>query len=323
MSDLLEKCEVCDALVDEEDLFCANCGTETPHQTTSADSTELTHRFDCEGCGASMSYDASAQNLLCPFCGSEHLAEQPPSRSLAARRVVPFRLQHSEAMVRMRQWLGRGFWRPGDLAGEAVVTRMLPVYVPYWVFEAFTFTYWTADTNQVPYSASGDWRPMAGEHHGRHEGVLVGASSALAPRETVAICPFDLAPGVPLDQIDLENATVEQFRIHRRFARPLAQEALEYLERQACRQYVPGQCRNLQVNVRLEGLSSEPVLLPVWVMTYRYKGRMFRFLLNGQTGKASGQAPFSWKKAFSLIGIVVAIAIAILLLFVFGAAMSR
>ena len=90
MSDLLEKCAVCEALVDEEDLFCANCGTETPHfATVEANSQETTHGFECEGCGAAMSYNASAQNLLCPFCGSEHLAEQPPARSLAARRVVP------------------------------------------------------------------------------------------------------------------------------------------------------------------------------------------------------------------------------------------
>ena len=30
MSDLISKCEVCNSLIDEEDLFCANCGTEAP-----------------------------------------------------------------------------------------------------------------------------------------------------------------------------------------------------------------------------------------------------------------------------------------------------
>ena len=31
MSELLIKCAVCQALLDEEDLFCSNCGTEAPH----------------------------------------------------------------------------------------------------------------------------------------------------------------------------------------------------------------------------------------------------------------------------------------------------
>ncbi len=30
MSDILIKCGVCGAVLDEEDLFCPNCGTEAP-----------------------------------------------------------------------------------------------------------------------------------------------------------------------------------------------------------------------------------------------------------------------------------------------------
>ena len=45
--------------------------------------------------------------------------------------------------------LGRGFWRPGDLARQASIESMKPVYVPYWVFGGATHTYWTADTSQT------------------------------------------------------------------------------------------------------------------------------------------------------------------------------
>jgi hypothetical protein len=62
--------------------------------------------------------------------------------------------------------------------------------------------------------------------------------------------------------------------------------------------------------VRIESLSSEPVLLPVWIMAYRYQDRLFRFLVNGQTGKPTGQAPTSMFK----IALVVAAAIAVVLL---------
>ena len=66
----------------------------------------------------------------------------------------------------------------------------------------------------------------------------------------------------------------------------------------------------MNVNARLEGLSSEPILLPVWVMAYKYKETVYRFLINGQTGRATGHAPLSWKK------LIVAMAIAILVLLV-------
>jgi hypothetical protein len=310
MADLLQKCSVCLALVDEEDLFCANCGTEAPsrQQVAAGEAETFRHNFECQGCGASMSYDASAQTLRCPFCGSSRLESKPDAKSLPPARVVPLGIGRDSAEATMRRWLGRGFWRPGDLAERAAVTTMTAVYVPYWVFTAKTFTYWTADSSQTPFGASGDWVPMSGEHRGSYAGLLVGASSVLTPGETSALCPFDLGRAVPTNQVDMENVIVEQFLVQRKYARPLARQGLEDLERAACAQYVPGQNRNLQVNVRLEGLSSEPVLLPVWVMAYRYQDQVFRFLINGQTGKATGQAPSSWKK------IVVAILIAILIL---------
>jgi DNA-directed RNA polymerase subunit RPC12/RpoP len=308
MADILQKCSVCSGLIDEEDLFCANCGAESPNTDvlTITDVQTVTRGFDCSGCGASMTYDASAQSLRCPFCGSESLEEQPDKKSIAPRRVVPFAQDRDSAIAIMRKWLGRGFWRPSDLSQTAAVTKITAVYVPYWVFTAKTFTYWTADSSQTPSGARGDWVPLSGEHRGNYSGVLIGASGVLTPGETTAICPFDLAAAVPPEQVDLDNTIVEQFRVQRKYARPKARQGLENLEAQACLQHVPGRHRNMQVNLRIEGLSSEAVLFPVWVMAYTYQERVFRFLVNGQTGKSAGQAPTSWKK------IVVAIVLAIL-----------
>lgn len=322
MSDLILKCEVCGSLIDEEDLFCANCGTEAPkreeREGAPADSARVArHNFECSGCGASMSYDAGAEALGCPFCGSVDMREKQDARILAPSRVVPFRLSREEAEAAMRAWLGRGFWRPGDLAQEANVVKMTPVYVPYWVFEATTHTYWTADTSQTPVGARGDWYPLSGEHRGHYAGMLIGASGALTPSETAAICPFDLSAGRPPEEVDLENVTVEQFSLARKYARPLARQGLEQSEAATCEsRYVPARARNVHVNVRIESMASEPVLLPVWIMAYRYRDRLFRFLLDGQTGRATGQAPVSLNKI--LIAVAIAAVVLLLLLFLAG-----
>jgi hypothetical protein len=207
-------------------------------------------------------------------------------------------------MTSLRGWLRKGFWRPGDLSVAAIVMKMTPVFVPYWVFSARAKSYWTADSSQTPPGARGDWFPMSGEHAGEYKGLLVGASGALTPAETSAICPFDLNQRVPPDQVDLENVVFEQFRVQRKYARPLARQGFENLVQHECTRYVPGRCRNLKVNVQLDGLNSEAVLLPVWIVAYRYRDQAYRFLLNGQTGKATGEAPTSWKKVVTAAGIV-------------------
>jgi predicted RNA-binding Zn-ribbon protein involved in translation (DUF1610 family) len=319
MSDLLAKCPVCRAIVDEEDLFCANCGTETPvagqahaHFATAVS----THNFQCHGCGASMSYDASAQTLRCPFCGGEKLEALQDAKVLRPSRVVPFAINEGQALALLRTWLGTSFWRPGDLAQTAIVLKLRQVFVPYWVFSANTFTYWTADTDNTPPGARADWYPMSGAHRSQYNGVLVGASGVLTPGETSALAPFDLSKSVSPSEVDLENVVYEQFRVQRKYARPLAQTGFEELERRACRPYVPGKCRNMKVNVRVEGLAGEPVLLPVYVMAYQYRQKTFRFLVNGQSGRCTGSAPFSWQKA---IGVAAAVVVAvILILVIFG-----
>jgi DNA-directed RNA polymerase subunit RPC12/RpoP len=316
MSELLEKCEVCQGLLDEEDLFCANCGTEAPHRERTSGSNETmlaTHNFRCDGCGASMSYDAKVQTLRCPFCGGEKLEAEKDAKTLAPKFVVPFVMEQHDAVARLKQWMGSSFWRPGDLATAAIVTKLTAVYVPYWVFSAKTFTYWTADSSQTPWNASASWCPVSGEHQGAYSGVLIGASSSLSPGETNSICPFDLAQAIPTKQADLENSLFEQFQVQRKYARPLAQQGLEDLERQACAALVPGNSRNVHVNVRVEGLSAEPVLLPVWIMAYTYREQTFRFLLNGQTGRCTGTAPTSYVKIAGVAAVVIGAIILVLI----------
>jgi hypothetical protein len=211
------------------------------------------------------------------------------------------------------------------LAEQACVVKMTPVYVPYWVFQADTHTFWTADTSQTPPSARGNWFPLSGEHSGSYAGLLIGASGALTPAETHAICPFDFAPAVPPAQVDLKNAIVEEFSRLKKYARPMACECLEALEAQACTtEYVPGSSRNVHVNVQITGMAGEPVLLPVWIMAYQFGDRLYRFLVNGQTGRATGQAPVSLKKIMAAVAIAIPIVLAfvILCIAVFGGVLA-
>jgi len=172
MPPVLEKCPTCGAILDEEDLFCGNCGAAAPQNKDHEKpplAHEVTCNFICKGCGASMSYDARAGALRCPFCGSTELDKQPDAKEIAPEAVVPFVLQQADAIAAMRRWLGSSFWRPGDLSEQAMVVSMTPVYVPYWVFQAETHTYWTADSSRTPPGArqlvSDGWaarRPLRG-----------------------------------------------------------------------------------------------------------------------------------------------------------------
>ena len=92
------------------------------------------------------------------------------------------------------------------------------------------------------------------------------------------------------------------------------QQIIEERVRAACGQRVPGDTyRNLQVDTAFSNLRYKHVLFPVWIASYRYKDKIYHFLVNGQTGEVQGQAPISWIRV-ALVILAVAIVLTVLFL---------
>lgn len=269
-----------------------------------------------------MSYDASAQALRCPFCGSTAMQQVAPRRTLRCEWVVPLEIDFPKAEAILRAWLGQGIFRPSDAAQSSRIGEMSAVYIPFWVFEAEADTKWTADSSPAPPGSRGDWYPVFGENRTQHHDIVIAGSSILNWQEASAILPFQLDRAIHHDQIDLENAIVETLKVSSKVARPLARAAIEERETQICSGYVPGKPRRMKVNVRIHGLVGHPVLLPVWIMAYQYRHQLHRVLINGQTGKISGSAPFSYGKLTLVIAGVLAVGVALALMALLVSALS-
>jgi DNA-directed RNA polymerase subunit RPC12/RpoP len=297
------RCEGCGNHADEEDLFCANCGRETaPPAAAERDQVEEGFiGFDCETCGASMTFDAERQGLRCSFCGAVTLKRQPAATGrIRPRAYLPFAISRAAAEDAFRQWIGRGFFRPFGIAAAAELVTMTPVYIPCWRFHGRAHTYYAADSSATPAFARADWCPVFGEREGETASVLVPASGSLTRPEVQAISPFDFERGQPYRREDLHDHGVEDFGLSRRGARERA------------RGLVPGRSRNVRVNPLFFDLRSEPILLPVWINAYRFQARTFRFLVNGQSGRITGNAPVSYARLGILLT-VVAVVLAIIL----------
>jgi LSD1 subclass zinc finger protein len=310
---LVARCESCGNLIDEEDHFCSNCGREAaaagePRAEIEGGFTG----FDCESCGASLTFDSEAQGLRCAFCGSVSLVRQPAATGrIRADAYLPFAVTRDAALAVFKRWIGRSFFRPFGFAEAARVVSMHAVYIPCWRFHARAHTYYTADSSEVPAFARASWRPVFGERSGEAADVLVPASGSLRLEEVTSISPFDFSGLEPYAREALQTYPVEDFGISRRGARPRARALMIEGERAACAALVPGRSRNVRVNTLFFDLRSDPVLLPVWINAYRFKDVTYRFVVNGQTGKLMGRAPRSLAKlALVVLGIAAAALIA-------------
>lgn len=329
MQEAARRCELCSNYCDGEDLFCANCGRELPEagaEGTGRGGNEQRRSpgaieegfvgFDCETCGASLTYDAEKKGLRCAFCGSVTLRRQAnPTGRIRAEHFLPFAISRADAERAFGAWIDRGFFRPFGVKREARVVSMQAVYVPFWRFRARTHTYYTGDSSRTPAFARADWCPVAGEREGEVEDVLVPASGSLLTAEVEAISPFDFTRRQAYEREALRDHAVEDFGLGRRGARARARAAMLAVERAACAALIPGRSRNVHVNTLFTDLRSAPVLLPVWINAYRYREETYRFIVNGQTGRLGGRAPFSWAKLALVVGVVLLLGIALVAIF--------
>jgi hypothetical protein len=72
------------------------------------------------------------------------------------------------------------------------------------------------------------------------------------------------------------------------------------------------------MNTEYDNITFKHLLLPVFVSAYKYKDKLYQFLVNGRTGEVQGQRPYSWIK----ITLAVILGLSIIALFIFLFAVS-
>ncbi len=296
-------CGVCGSIVYEGDLFCSNCGREVPQDRGSVLREEGTsgiltkHQFVCAGCGASMSYDPAVGALRCPYCGSLRVEATGESKLLPPAHVVPFQITGERLGELLHRYFTRHWFGPSGLKRQGTLEGCQPVFVPCWVFSAKTNTYWTADVGDVPSWARGRWRPVFGEHQGEQQAVVINASRVLTENEISALGNFDISSARGPEVLHNTTGFVEVFVVPRKYARSMAEEKIKAQEWEVCqRLYLTGRWRRLKTNTTLREIRGRPFYMPVWILTYRYRGKLYRFLVNGQTGVLVGRVPLCWWK---------------------------
>lgn len=272
-------------------------------------------RITCHGCGAHVDFEPGVITSRCAFCGS-HKVAQHDTDAAAPESVLPFAVPAAEAQRRFESWLRSLWFRPNDLKKLAKLKELKGVYLPFWTYDAHARSSWTADagyhywvsetytttvngrtvtrTRQVRRTR---WVPAHGSRADHHDDELVYASRGL-PREMVrAIEPFDTTKLQPFAREFLAGWGAEEAAFGASQGWELGRQQLHAEQTRRCAGDVPGDThRDLRVHTAFADVHFKPTLLPIFVAAYAYKDEVYRFLVNGQTGKVSGDAPWSWVK---------------------------
>jgi len=255
----------------------------------------------------------------------------------AIESLVPFEIPDNQVDGLFRKWLGEGFFRPRDLSEKANSHLMRSVYVPIWTCKGSAQSTWSASAGyfreqQESYTrtdAEGnsvqetrsvtitDWRPASGDHQEDYDRVLVSASKGLPQDWIQRLGGINWDKETKYDDQFLFGRETESPSIDRASALKFATDEMKDREQGACGSLVPGDTqRDLRVNTRITDAAGALLYLPVWLGSFEYNAKIYRCVVNGQTGSVSGEAPIS-KGRIMMVAAGVLILIAIIAVIVF------
>lgn len=345
-----QPCPACGAPVDQDDSYCSACGTPRPPSVLSSGVVSaasdgrtgspadggLRQSFECKSCGSRVARDPNVRSYTCPFCDSNYVIEFADSDRRDPDFVIGFAVTPEQAQEKFTYWIRRNSWfRPGDLDRSVLEGKLVGVYLPFWYFSMLAESVWSAQIGEYWYrtetytttDSNGktvtrtrtvqetEWWTLDGRHHRYQHSYLVSASRGLTPADAEQVKPFQLPGMSRYKPYYLAGWLSEEYAMEEQQALDICQDVFRRSVYDQVRQFLPGDThRALQVSTDFSQINADLCLLPVYVWSYRYKEHVFRFLVNGQTGKTAGEKPVSRKR----IGAAVAVMVLLIALVLIG-----
>jgi DNA-directed RNA polymerase subunit RPC12/RpoP len=277
----------------------------------------------CPNCGAQVELRGATHASECPFCATPVVLDTGTQRLIKPQALVPFALTEPQARTAMVDWLGSLWFAPNTLLEYARKGRaMTGVYVPFWTFDADSKSRYTGErgehyyeTRTVNVRVNGRterreervrktrWYPASGRVARRFDDLLVMASRSLPRRLGNELTPWDLGALVPYTPEFLAGFQAEGYTVALAEGHAEARQRMADVIRSDVRRDIGGDEQRIHgIDTDWSDETFKHILLPVWMAAYKYNGKSYRFLVNGQTGEVQGERPWSvWKIVFAVI----------------------
>ena len=278
----------------------------------------------CPSCQAESTLPENITDASCPFCGTQIQDKAKKNKLIKVDAVAPFQIDKRKAMGKFRTWLQKLWFAPNKLKKYARVDGGIKgVYIPYWTYDSDTYSQYTGQRGEHYYvnetytdtDSQGNsvtktrqvqktrWYPAAGSVSHSFDDVLILASNSLPRNKTEALEPWDLRYLVEYKEDYISGFSTEAYQVSLAEGFGQAQGVMDNHIRHLVRRDIGGDEQRIHsVDTQHNNVTFKHVLLPIWINSYEYQDKIYRFLVNGLTGEVQGERPWSaWKIAFAVL----------------------
>ena len=283
----------------------------------------------CPQCGAHCEFPPRVVAMPCAFCATPLQATQGHAqRHLRPHALLPFLLDDGAARQAFARWVGSRWFAPNAL--KHLVRSPdggRGVYLPAWTIDAHSHTEYRGERGrhrqlrETRQNAQGqsetvtrtvtDWTPVQGELELQFDDELIPASASLPAAGAPALAMPALDALRVLDGDFQAGFQTEAYTLGLEPAFAQAKTRFELRIEAAVRRQIGGDAQRIQaLHSQFDAIRFRLILLPAWIYSYRFQGRVWQVVVNGHSGTVAGERPWSaWKIGLAGAGLALGAAL--------------
>ncbi len=264
----------------------------------------------CSSCGATVRFSGTLTSGDCAYCGApiqrQHVHDA--TQRIPVDGVLPFEVDRRQAQQHLSAWVRSRWFAPGAFTAAGAEGKFNGIYLPYWTYDAATATAYRGQRGEHYWETVGSgknrrqvlrtrWYPASGSFPRFFDDVLVPAASGIPEQRVVALEPWPVARcrGYAPELLAGFLARTYDVPLERGFA--IARGRIDAALEQDVRLHIGGDTQRIEaVDTRYNAITYKHLLLPVWMLAYRYGQRSYQVVVNAGTGEVQGDRPYSWIK---------------------------
>lgn len=255
--------------------------------------------YKCSQCGGEVLVSGTEISTRCIYCGSTAVVFSRIAKENRPDLIVPFTITKEEAIATVKKNILSGAFMPrGFKKIDPELVR--GIYIPY-------FTYDGKITDTQLHRIGVTEKSYAFDGSAEFENLLVECCKILDDRSTALLEPYNVKAAVEFDTSYLMGFYSNTQDVTPKAAKGMAELKARTIFNSQMRQITPNrQVKTVSSTPKLELHRTGYILLPAWFVTINAKGTPYTFLVNGQSGRCTGTAPWSKGKVFGTIALATA-----------------
>ena len=287
-------------------LLCDYCGTQMKPDDFQKESDAdeiMVNVFTCPQCGGELISNDTTAATFCSFCGSSTILSSRISKEKRPGYIIPFQKTKEDCRKAYGEMVRRAYFAPDEFKDEESISRFRSIYMPYWVYSF-------EKSEHVSFQGSDSSREgdyiikrnyiLECDVEAKYKGITFDAAASFSDDLSNAIAPFEWRDARPFTPAYLSgfyadtDDVVSQAYIEDARAMVTQGMCAQIKKESEFRRYSLGS--DLSDAMEPKTVQEELAMLPVWFLTYRRGDRVSYAVVNGQTGKVSGDIPVDKKK---------------------------